>query len=59
MTEYLIISKAKEYLLRLKKNKPIKNRNELIELNKIIEELDSVSYKLKKWKELENETRKE
>lgn len=53
MTEETLIKKTKYYLNKLKNNKQIKNRYELIELKNIIEELDSISYKIKKWKELE------
>jgi hypothetical protein len=47
MSEEMLIKKAKYYLVRLKNNKQIKNRNELLELKKVIEELDSISYQIK------------
>ena len=54
MTESTVIEKAKKYLVRLKNGKQIK-KSELSDLKIVIEELDSISYKLNKWKELENE----
>lgn len=57
MTEETAIDKAKKYLVRLKNGKQIK-KTELSDLKIVIEELDSISYKLKKWKEQENEIRK-
>ncbi len=57
MTEETAIDKAKKYLVRLKNGKQIK-KTELSDLKIVIEELDSISYKIKEWKELENEIRK-
>ncbi|MBQ9607827.1 MAG: hypothetical protein IJV15_00110 [Lachnospiraceae bacterium] len=57
MTESTVIEKAKKYLVRLKNGKQIK-KSELSDLKIVIEELDSISYKIKEWKELENEIRK-
>lgn len=57
MTESTVIEKAKKYLVRLKNGKQIK-KSELSDLKIVIEELDSISYKIKEWKELENENRK-
>lgn len=57
MTEERTIDKAKKYLVRLKNEKQIK-KTELSDLKIVIEELDSISYKIKEWKELENEIRK-
>lgn len=58
MTEEYILAKAKKYLIRFKNKKQIKNMSELSELKEIIEQLDSISYKIKNWKEIENEYRK-
>ncbi len=52
MTEAAALEKAKKYLVRLKNGKQIK-KTELSDLKIVIEELDSISYKIKKWKELE------
>jgi len=57
VTEETAIDKAKKYLVRLKNGKQIK-KTELSDLKIVIEELDSISYKIKEWKELENEIRK-
>ena len=57
MTESLAIEKAKKYLIKFKNGKTIK-KAELDDLKNVIEELDSISYKLKKWKEQENEYQK-
>lgn len=57
MTEETAIDKAKKYLVRLKNGKQIK-KTELSDLKIVIEELDSISYKIKEWKEFENEYRK-
>ena len=57
MTEAAALEKAKKYLVRLKNGKQIK-KTELSDLKIVIEELDSISYKIKEWKELENEIRK-
>lgn len=54
MTETTMIEKAKKYLIKLKNGKAIKS-NELLDLKIVIEQLDSLSYKIKKWKEKENE----
>ena len=57
MTESTVIEKAKKYLVKLKNGKRIM-RSEINDLKIVIEELDSISYKIKEWKELENEIRK-
>ena len=57
MTESTVIEKAKKYLVRLKNGNQIK-KSELSDLKIVIEELDSISYKIKEWKELEYEIRK-
>ena len=57
MTEETAIDRAKKYLVRLKNGKQIK-KTELSDLKIVIEELDSISYKIKEWKEFENEYRK-
>ncbi len=57
MTESLAIEKAKKYLIRFKKGKSIKT-TEIEDLKIVIEELDSISYKLKKWKEQEDNEQK-
>ena len=54
MTESTVIEKAKKYLVKLKNGKRIM-RSEINDLKIVIEELDSISYKIKEWKELENE----
>ena len=57
MTEETALDKAKKYLVRLKNGKQIK-KAELNDLKIVIEELDSISYKIKEWKEIENDYRK-
>ncbi len=57
MTEEYLITKTKKYLVKLKNGKKIK-LEEINELKTIIEQLDSISYKLKYWRNLENEFRK-
>ncbi len=57
MMEETILTKAKKYLLKLKKKQTIKNLNELNELKQVIEELDSITYKIKEWREIESEFR--
>lgn len=57
MTEEAALDKAKKYLVRLKNGKQIK-KTELNDLKIVIEELDSISYKIKEWKEIENDYRK-
>ena len=56
MTETTVIEKAKKYLVRLKNGKQIK-KSELSDLKTVIEELDSIGYKIKKWRKLEDEYR--
>lgn len=53
MTEAMLIEKTKKYLVRFKNGKTIK-KTEISDLKIVIEELDSISYKIKEWKELEN-----
>jgi len=48
MTEELALEKAKKYLIKLKKSKLIKKSIELIEINSVIEQLDSMVYKIRK-----------
>lgn len=48
MTEELTLEKAKKYLIKLKKSKLIKKSIELIEINSVIEQLDSMVYKIRK-----------
>lgn len=48
MTEELALEKAKKYLIKLKKSKLIKKSIELIEINIVIEQLDSMVYKIRK-----------
>lgn len=48
MTEELALEKAKKYLIKLKKSKLIKKSIELIEINSVIEQLDSMVYKVRK-----------
>lgn len=48
MTEELALEKAKKYLIKLKKSKLIKKSMELIEINSVIEQLDSMVYKIRK-----------
>ena len=55
MNEEIILTKAKKYLVKLKKKQTIKTISELNELNNIIEEIDSITYKLKDWRKKENE----
>ena len=57
MTEEMLLEKTKKYLVRLKNGKQIK-KTELSDLKEVIEELDSISYKIKEWRKLENEHRK-
>lgn len=57
LTEETALEKAKKYLVRLKNGKQIK-KTELNDLKIVIEELDSISYKIKEWKEIENDYRK-
>lgn len=57
MMEETILTKAKKYLLKLKKKQNIKNLTELNELKQIIEEIDSITYKIKEWREIESEFR--
>lgn len=57
MNEELAIEKAKKYLLKLKKSKLIKKTSELIELNQIIEQLDSIDFQIKKERKFRNESR--
>lgn len=48
MTEELALEKAKKYLIKLKKSKLIKKSIELLEINSVIEQLDSMVYKVRK-----------
>lgn len=48
MTEEFALEKAKKYLIKLKKSKLIKKSMELIEINSVIEQLDSMVYKIRK-----------
>lgn len=57
MTEETALDKAKKYLVRLKNGKQIK-KTELSDLKIVIEELDSISYKIKEWRKIENDYRK-
>ncbi len=55
MNEEIILSKAKKYLVKLKKHQTIKKITELNELKQVIEEIDSITYKIKDWRKIENE----
>lgn len=57
MVEEITLNKAKKLLIRFKKNKPIKTLVELNELKQVIEELDSITFKIKEWRRIENEFR--
>ena len=48
MKDELAIEKAKKYLIKLKKSKVLKKQSELLELKEIIEQLDSLQFKLKR-----------
>jgi hypothetical protein len=49
MTEEYLIKKTITYLN--KKKRKTKNKDELVELKQLVEELDSLNFKIKKWKE--------
>lgn len=57
MNEEIVLSKAKKYLVKLKKQQVIKKITELNELKQVIEEIDSITYKIKEWREIESEFR--
>lgn len=57
MNEEIVLSKAKKYLVKLKKHQAIKKIAELNELKQVIEEIDSITYKIKEWREIESEFR--
>lgn len=55
MTDDLALEKAKKYLLKLKNSKLIKKGTELIEIRKVIEQLDSISFQIKKERKNDND----
>lgn len=57
MKDELAIEKAKKYLIKLKKSKVLKKQSELLELKEIIEQLDSLQFKLKRERNINNEIR--
>ena len=48
MTKEWALEKAKKYINKVKKSKLIKKNIELIEINSVIEQLDSMVYKIRK-----------
>lgn len=57
MKDELAVEKAKKYLIKLKKSKVLKKQSELLELKEIIEQLDSLQFKLKRERNINNEIR--
>lgn len=57
MTDELAIEKAKKYLIKLKKSKLIKKQSELLEIKEVIEQLDSLQFKIKMERNIKNEIR--
>lgn len=57
MKDELAIEKAKKYLIKLKKSKLLKKQSELLEVKEIIEQLDSLQFKLKRERNINNEIR--
>lgn len=57
MTEELALEKAKKYLIKLKKSKLIKKSVELLEIQNVIEQLDSMVYKIRKERKNKDEFR--
>ncbi len=57
MTDELAIEKAKKYLIKLKKSKLIKKQSELLEIKEVIEQLDSLQFKIKMERNIKDEIR--
>lgn len=57
MSEELLIKKAIKYLVKYKNGKKLKIE-EINDIKTIVERLDSISYRIKEWRRLENEFRK-
>ena len=57
MTDELAIEKAKKYLIKLKKSKLIKKQSELLEIKEVIEQLDSIQFKIKMERNIKDEIR--
>lgn len=57
MTDELAIEKTKKYLIKLKKSKLIKKQSELLEIKEVIEQLDSLQFKIKMERNIKNEIR--
>lgn len=57
MTEELALEKAKHYLIKLKKSKILKKSVELLEIQNVIEQLDSMVYKIRKERKNKDEFR--
>lgn len=57
MTDELAIEKAKKCLIKLKKSKLIKKQSELLEIKEVIEQLDSLQFKIKMERNIKDEIR--
>lgn len=57
MRDEFVIEKAKKYLIRFKKSRLLKKHSEILEIQRIIEQLDSLQFRLKKEGKINNEIR--